>query len=155
MFHQGSSLKKMSLHYSQIKWISTAGCLLLKSLPELTEKSYNPVSAKCWLAPFFFFFIQKSCLDTSFLTSNSMFSKQHSKYKLHMSVLSHPLVSNSATPQAPLSAGFPSMITRVSCHFLLWGSSQTRARTCILLHCRQVLYHWATGRTISFLQDLI
>ena len=158
MFHQGSSLKKMSLHYSQIKLISTAACLLLKSLPELTEKSCNPVSAKCWLAPFCFFCYPEICIDTSFLTSNSMFSKQHSKYKLQLCVLSHPVMSNSVTYRLLCLWNFPGKNTRVSCHFLLWGSSQTRNQACILphlLHCRQLLYHWATGRTISFLEDLI
>ena len=110
MFHQGSSLKKMSLHYSQIKLISTAGCLLLKSLPELTEKSCNPVSAKCWLAPFCFFCYPEICIDTSFLTSNSMFSKQHSKYKLQLCVLSHPVMLNSVTHRLLCLWDFPARI---------------------------------------------
>ena len=107
----------MSLHYSQIKLISTAGCLLLKSLPELTVKSCNPVSAKCWLAPFCFFCYPEICIDTSFLTSNSMFSKQHSKYKLQLCVLSHPVMLNSVTHRLLCLWDFPGKNTRVSLSF--------------------------------------
>ena len=32
--------------------------------------------------------------------------------------------------QAPLSMGFPDKSTGVGCHFLLWGSSQSRDQTC-------------------------
>ena len=46
--------------------------------------------------------------------------------------------------QAPLSVGFS---LSVGCHFLLWGIFPTQGfNTCLLhlLHCRWILYRWAT-----------
>ena len=49
------------------------------------------------------------------------------------------------SPQAPLSMGFPRQKnTRVGCHFLLQGIFPTQGSN-PHLHCRQVLYHRATG----------
>ena len=50
--------------------------------------------------------------------------------------------------QSPLSMRCPSKSTGVGCHFLLWGifpSQGLNSRLLWLLHCRQILYHWATG----------
>ena len=52
-----------------------------------------------------------------------------------------------AAQQAPLSIGFPRKTTGVGCHFLLQGIFLTQgSNLCFLslLHCRWILYHWAT-----------
>ena len=38
---------------------------------------------------------------------------------------------------------FPDKNTGVGCHFLLQGTFQTQGSNLHLLHCRQILYHWA------------
>ena len=38
----------------------------------------------------------------------------------------------------------PGKNTEVSCHFLLQGIFLTKGSNTHLLHCRQILYHWAT-----------
>ena len=40
---------------------------------------------------------------------------------------------------------FPGKNTRVGCHFLLQGIFLTQGFNLCLLHCRWILYHWATG----------
>ena len=45
--------------------------------------------------------------------------------------------------QPPLSIWFPSKNTGVGCHFLLQGIIPTQGLNPCLLHCRQILYHWA------------
>ena len=39
---------------------------------------------------------------------------------------------------------FPGKNTGVACHFLLQGIFPTQGSNLHLLHCRQILYHWAT-----------
>ena len=49
--------------------------------------------------------------------------------------------------QAPVSMGFPGKNTGVSCHVLLGGiflNQGLNPHLLRLLHCRQILYHWAT-----------
>ena len=41
----------------------------------------------------------------------------------------------------------PGKNTGVSCHFLLWGIFLTQGLNLCLLHCRQILYHWATRKS--------
>ena len=48
------------------------------------------------------------------------------------------------TVTAPLSLGFPSKNTWVGCHFLLQGIFPTQGLNSCLLHCRWILYNWAT-----------
>ena len=45
---------------------------------------------------------------------------------------------------APLSLGFPGKNTWVGCHFLLQGVFPTQGLNSCLLHCRWILYNWAT-----------
>ena len=47
-----------------------------------------------------------------------------------------------AVRQAPLSMGSPGKNTGVGCHFQ--GTFSTQGSNPYLLHCRQLLYHWAT-----------
>ena len=47
--------------------------------------------------------------------------------------------------QAPLSRGFSSRNTRVGCCTLLQGIFLTQGSNPHLLHCRRILYLWATG----------
>ena len=46
--------------------------------------------------------------------------------------------------QAPLPMDSPGRNTGVRCHTLLQGIFQTQELNPGLLHCRQILYHWAT-----------
>ena len=48
-----------------------------------------------------------------------------------------------AACQAPLSMGFSKSV-RVRCHVLLQGIFPTKGLNPGLLHCRKILYHWAT-----------
>ena len=41
---------------------------------------------------------------------------------------------------------FPVKNTGVSCHFLLQGIFPTQGSNLHLLHCKQLLYHWAPGK---------
>ena len=46
---------------------------------------------------------------------------------------------------------FPGKNTRVDCHFLLRGFFATQElNSCLLLHCWQVPYHWATFQLLAF-----
>ena len=47
--------------------------------------------------------------------------------------------------QAPLSMDFPGKNTEMCCHFLLQGIFPTEGSNRSLLHCREILYHWATN----------
>ena len=73
---------------------------------------------------------------------------ENAKYKVVVQALSH--VQLFATPwtvtyQDPFCPpDFPGKNTGVSCHFLLWGSSQIRGQTCVSCIGRHILYHWAT-----------
>ena len=71
-------------------------------------------------------------------------------------------MSTLATPwtigcQAPLSMNFPGKKTGVGCHSFSRGSSLLKDWTCIswiagnLLHCRQILYHWATREALRYI----
>ena len=54
-----------------------------------------------------------------------------------------------AGQQAPLSVDSPGKNTRVDCHFLLQVIFRTQGSKPHLLHplhCRRILYHWATGK---------
>ena len=42
---------------------------------------------------------------------------------------------------------FPGKNTRVGCHFLLQETFQNQKSNPYLLHCRRILYHWATRDT--------
>ena len=65
-------------------------------------------------------------------------------------LFSHQVVSKSfAAPwtvacQAPLSMGFPGKSTEVGCRFLLQGIFPRLGSNLYLLHCRRILYYWAT-----------
>ena len=48
--------------------------------------------------------------------------------------------------QAPVSMGFLGKNTGVSCHALLQRSFPTQGSNWSLLHCRQILYPWVTGK---------
>ena len=51
--------------------------------------------------------------------------------------------------QAPLVHGIsPGKNTGVGCHFLLQGIFPTQGWNLCLLHCRQILYHWATREAL-------
>ena len=70
--------------------------------------------------------------------------------------VSRSVMSDSATPltvahQAPLSMGFPGKDTRVGCHFLLQGNGSflTKGSNHGVLHCRPILYHYATWEAPS------
>ena len=54
--------------------------------------------------------------------------------------------------KALLSMKFPRKNTGVGCHFLLQGSSWPRDQTHISCIGRQVLYHWATSKTLKMFQ---
>ena len=43
---------------------------------------------------------------------------------------------------------FPGKNTARGCHFLLQGIFPTQGLNLDLLHCRQILYHWATGEAL-------
>ena len=45
---------------------------------------------------------------------------------------------------------FPGKNTRVSCHFLLQGIFLSQGSNLCLLHCRQILYLWATGEAHTY-----
>ena len=47
--------------------------------------------------------------------------------------------------QAPSPWDFPGKNTGAGCHFLLQGFFPTQGSNLCLLHCRQILYLWATG----------
>ena len=49
-----------------------------------------------------------------------------------------------AARQASLSMHSPGKNTGVGCHFLLQGIFPTQGSNWHLLHCRRILYHWAT-----------
>ena len=51
-----------------------------------------------------------------------------------------------AARHASLSSGFPRQDTGVGCYFLLQGIFPTQESNPCLLHCRQVLYCWTTGK---------
>ena len=57
----------------------------------------------------------------------------------------HSVVSDSSWPysQALCPWDFPGKNTRVGCHFFLQGNFLTQGWKLRLLHCRQILYHWA------------
>ena len=44
---------------------------------------------------------------------------------------------------------FPGKNTGMGCHFLLQGIFLTQELNLHLLHCRQILYHWATEEALS------
>ena len=44
---------------------------------------------------------------------------------------------------------FPGKNTEVDCHFLLQGLFPTQGSNPSFLHCRWILYHWATGQLIK------
>ena len=48
-------------------------------------------------------------------------------------------------PPASSVRGFPRKNIGVCCHFLLQGIFLTQGSNLGLLHCRQILYHWATS----------
>ena len=70
-------------------------------------------------------------------------------------VLSCSLVFDSLWPHRPQPTrffcpwDFPGKNTRVGCHFLLQGLFLTQESILHLMHCRQILYHWATLWNIS------
>ena len=43
----------------------------------------------------------------------------------------------------------PGKNTEVGCHFLLQGIFLTQGSNLCLLHCRQILYHWVTGKALE------
>ena len=64
-------------------------------------------------------------------------------------------------PDSSVYGDSPGKNTGVGCHFLLQGIFPTSGSNLCLLHCRQILYHWATGEVpfyslifSYFLQDL-
>ena len=44
---------------------------------------------------------------------------------------------------------FPDKSTGVSCHFLLQGIFPIQGLNLHFLHCRQILYHWGTGKALK------
>ena len=51
----------------------------------------------------------------------------------------------------PCSWDFPVKKTGMCCHFLLQGIFPSQGSNSHLLHCRQILYHWATGEALQIL----
>ena len=47
----------------------------------------------------------------------------------------------------------PGKNTGVGCHLLLEGIFPTQGSNPCLLHCRRILYHWATREAQGFMQD--
>ena len=68
-------------------------------------------------------------------------------------------VSDSLWPYEPQSArflclwDFPGKNTGVGCHFFLQGIFLNQGSNSWLLHCRQILYHWATGKAPPLPQE--
>ena len=56
------------------------------------------------------------------------------------------------SPPAPLSMEFSGKNTEVGCLFLLQGIFPTQGSNPHLLHCRQIVYHWATWRQVRWQQ---
>ena len=54
--------------------------------------------------------------------------------------------------QASLSMGFARKDTGVGCHFLLQGIFPTQGSNLHLLHCRQIIYCWATREALLSLR---
>ena len=65
------------------------------------------------------------------------------------SVMSDSAVTQPLANKAPLPMGFSQQeYQRVGCHFLLQGiflPKGSKPRLLYLLHCKQILYHWAAG----------
>ena len=60
-------------------------------------------------------------------------------------------------PQAPKLLcpwDSPGKNSGVGCHFLLQGIFPTQGSNPGLLHCRQILYHWATGDALQFCREI-
>ena len=58
--------------------------------------------------------------------------------------------------QAPLVHGiFPGKNTGMDCHALLQGIFLTQGENLCLLHCKQILYHWATREGPGYLMSQI
>ena len=53
------------------------------------------------------------------------------------------------------SVHFPGKNTGVSCHFLLQGIFRTQGSNLYLLHCKQLLYHWATCEAPFYIQQCV
>ena len=72
-------------------------------------------------------------------------------------MLTHSVISYGLYPTRLLCAwDSPSKNTRVGCHFLLLGIFQTQGSNPSvlgLLHCRQILYHWAANYLMLKLED--
>ena len=73
------------------------------------------------------------------------------KKSVSLSVVSSSLRSHGLWP-ARLLCPWDSLgkSTGVSCHFLLQGIFPTQGSNLGLLHCRQILYHWATWEASSY-----
>ena len=83
------------------------------------------------------------------LSSPPLFSRSH--HSVHLLSFSRSVMSNTLWPhgtvarQPPLSMDFPGENTGVGCYFLLQGILLIQGLNPHLLHCRRILYHWATG----------
>ena len=88
------------------------------------------------------------------------FSFRHGRSGAHAcSAAQRPTLSSQRTVarQAPLSMGFPRQEPGVGCRFLLQGIFPTQGPNpslLWLLHCRQILYYWATGEGLDNLCQL-
>ena len=76
----------------------------------------------------------------------------------HARVLSGSVMSDSLQPYGLQPArpfcpwNFPGQNNGACCHFLLQGIFPTQGSNPGLPHCRQILYHWATGEALQIAQ---
>ena len=99
--------------------------------------------------------------QTKWKTKNycSHFSNWESEMKWKSLIMSDSATSWTVAHQAPLSLDSPGKNTRMGCHSLLEGIFLTQGSNPGLLHCRQILYHWATREVLEseamwFFQDV-
>ena len=92
-----------------------------------------------------------SCL-VSDLKSFQSFTIKHDVPSIMCSVVSDSFsIPWTVAHQAPLSMGFSRQNTGGGCHFLLQGTFPTQGWKLNLLHCRQILSHWAIGEASSMI----
>ena len=58
-------------------------------------------------------------------------------------------------PGSSVHGNSPGKNTEVGCHALLQGIFQTQGSNLDIPHCRQILYHWATRKTLELFTNLL